>query len=520
MDATYDNLGRMPHVIADRQGVTFQAALLDLGSKGYGIAIHRTSEVMLGTWEGTVTFPRALLGIARGRFAELATDIDLEGLIREWGDPDGELLGEFIGFLGEEAEVRAKAHAAGPLGRAPVDELPDLVIPAEGLLRKIKPPKPAGKAKPAKAKPPVQPASVAYAPRAFPRPETARADGVRLLPLEAYDHIVVSFSGGKDSVACVLYLLELGVPASRIELWHQCVDGRPEVDERLFDWPSTESYCQGFADMFGMRLLFQWKEGGFITEMTKLDRATAPSSFQTLDGGILTAGGEGDPGTRLAFPALAANLGTRWCSAYLKIDVAKKVFTNDPRFADAKTLIVTGERREESGNRSLYEEAKAYSSTQRRTVHQWRAVLPWFEQDVWEIMARYRVRPHPAYYLGWSRVSCLPCIFGDPNQWATIREVAPQLFARLARLEDKFYVAARTVPSHPFAHAPNYNGWLRPGESLSEAAAQGTSYIQAGMEGMLRLAFAEHLPAGYVHLRDGEAWELPPGAYKHSGGPT
>jgi len=508
----------MAHVLAHRTGATFHVTLRDLGAKGYGLAIQRPSEVMLGTWEGTVVFPRALLGVARARFAELATDIDLEDLIREWGDPAGELLAGFVGFLGEEDEVRAKARAAGPLGRVPVDELPGLVIPAEGLVRKVKAPRTAAKVKVKAAA--AAKAGVPYAPRQFPRPETAEADDVRLLPLHAYDHIVVSFSGGKDSVACVLYLLELGVPASRIELWHQCVDGRPEVDERLFDWPSTESYCQAFADAFGMRLLFQWKDGGFITEMTKLDRATAPSSFQTLDGRILTTGGEGKPGTRLAFPAMAADLQTRWCSAYLKIDVAKKVFTNDPRFADAKTLIVTGERREESGNRSRYAEATDYSSTRRRTVHQWRAVLPWFEEDVWEIMARYRVRPHPAYYLGWSRVSCLPCIFGDPHQWATIREVAPQLFARLARLEDKFYVAARTVANHPFAHDPNYNGWLRRGESLPETAARGTSYIQAGMEPMLKLAFAEHLPRGYARVRDDETWELPPGAYKHSGGPT
>lgn len=38
-----------------------------------------------------------------------------------------------------------------------------------------------------------------------------------LLPLEEYDLIVVLISGGKDSVACYLKLLELGVPKERIE---------------------------------------------------------------------------------------------------------------------------------------------------------------------------------------------------------------------------------------------------------------------------------------------------------------
>ena len=41
-----------------------------------------------------------------------------------------------------------------------------------------------------------------------------------LEPLENYDKIIVLFSGGKDSLASLLYLLELGVPEDKIELWH------------------------------------------------------------------------------------------------------------------------------------------------------------------------------------------------------------------------------------------------------------------------------------------------------------
>ena len=47
----------------------------------------------------------------------------------------------------------------------------------------------------------------------------------KLLPLEEYDKIIVLFSGGKDSLACVLHLLELGVPREKIELWHHDIDG-------------------------------------------------------------------------------------------------------------------------------------------------------------------------------------------------------------------------------------------------------------------------------------------------------
>jgi hypothetical protein len=62
--------------------------------------------------------------------------------------------------------------------------------------------------------------SVATAPAA-PGP------GIEFVPdLASYDHILVAYSSGKDSQACLLYLLELGVPREKIECQHHLVDGR------------------------------------------------------------------------------------------------------------------------------------------------------------------------------------------------------------------------------------------------------------------------------------------------------
>ena len=44
-----------------------------------------------------------------------------------------------------------------------------------------------------------------------------------------YDKYVVTFSGGKDSTALVLYLLSIGVPPHKIELWHHEIDGREKT---------------------------------------------------------------------------------------------------------------------------------------------------------------------------------------------------------------------------------------------------------------------------------------------------
>lgn len=121
--------------------------------------------------------------------------------------------------------------------------------------------------------------------------------------LLGYDRIVAAFSGGKDSLACVLHLLDLGVPRDRIELWHHDVDGRESLDGaphvRLMDWPITPGYCRAVAEALGLRLCFNWKVGGFLGEMTRDDRPTAPTRFETASGDVLQAGGKGPVGTRL-----------------------------------------------------------------------------------------------------------------------------------------------------------------------------------------------------------------------------
>ncbi len=57
------------------------------------------------------------------------------------------------------------------------------------------------------------------------KPKTPRPNSSELLPWLSYEKVIVMFSGGKDSIASVIALLEAGCPAHLIELWHQDVDG-------------------------------------------------------------------------------------------------------------------------------------------------------------------------------------------------------------------------------------------------------------------------------------------------------
>lgn len=337
--------------------------------------------------------------------------------------------------------------------------------------------------------------------------DTPRPNTTTLLPLSDYDLVIVSFSGGKDSLALVLKMIDAGVPREKIQLWHQSIDGRPEFlggeSSRAFamDWPITESYCRAVAKALGVRILFSWKQGGFAREMLRDNALTAPTSFECQDGTIRTSGGQrGKLNTRKLFPQTTADLSVRWCSAYLKIDVAAMAINGDPDLKGKKFLYLSGERRQESKARSRYAEMEQHrTSTKSRRVDHWRAVIDMSEKEVWALIEKHGISPHPAYRLGYGRVSCMDCIFMDADQAATNRHIAPERFAGLAVQES---LTGKTI---------------KRGKTLDQLADGGTIHAEVADADLVKLALGHIYPSDLVFVAD---WKVPAGAFKVCGGPT
>lgn len=292
-----------------------------------------------------------------------------------------------------------------------------------------------------------------------------------LLPLEEYDFVIILLSGGKDSVACFYKLLELGVPKERIELWHHDIDGGHPT--RRMDWRCTQAYVKALAEAEGVKLRVSYRVDGFFGELYRIGASQPiawmdPDTKEVLQGKISPAylrclelkkqdTEEAEAllkayGYRRKFPAKSADLSKRWCSTYLKISVADSVISNLERLGawkpqtgrqtgkkEKKILIVSGERRGESASRSKYNEMEIHRTNAEkrfhRTVHQWRAVIDYSEKDVWEVLKRHQVTPHPCYRVGWNRCSCAMCIFSTPSLFAGIKELYPREYEAIKQDE-------------------------------------------------------------------------------------
>jgi len=320
--------------------------------------------------------------------------------------------------------------------------------------------------------------------------------------LLGYDYYIVAFSGGKDSIACYLHLIDSGVSPDRIELWHHLIDGRE--GSTLMDWPITEDYCQKFGDAFGSKVSFSWKKGGFEGEMNRNKSKTAPTAFQDQDDNLIECGGiRGKESTRRKFPQVSANLSVRWCSAYLKIDVCTMAINNQKRFHNSKTLVISGERAEESAARAKYKELEPDRSDNRegrsaRHVDHWRPVHSWDEKRVWDIIEKHSVNPHPAYRLGWGRLSCMACIFGNKNQWRSVRAIAKAKFDKIANYEKEFETTIHRT------------------KSVNELADDGKVYPGCKSLDLIKKSKSMVFDEPIISKN----WELPSGAFGESNGPT
>ena len=270
--------------------------------------------------------------------------------------------------------------------------------------------------------------------------KSSHAVPIDLLPLNDYDVVILHLSGGADSMATLFELKKRGLDFSKLELWHQAVDGKGDDYKEFWDWPVTEAYCEAVGTYFNVPVYYQWKRGGLYAELMRENSLTGDVLYEENGSTVCLPTTKGNKSTRLKFPAQSANLRIRWCSTF-KVDSANRSLNNNPRLVGTKQrpkkiLNITGERWAEGGNRSNYLEAERHrSTTYSRRVDHWRPVISYSKSEVFNLFREYKIMPHPAYYLGFGRVSCMGCIFSTAHQWAALLQIARERVEQFAQTE-------------------------------------------------------------------------------------
>lgn len=114
-------------------------------------------------------------------------------------------------------------------------------------------------------------------------------------------------------------------------------------------------------------------------------------------------------------------------------------------------------------------------------------------KKVWAILEKYRIRVHPCYYMGWSRCSCLFCIFGNADQYASAACIEP---LRMQQLIDLEQVLGCTVKRN---------------KTLLDLCKTGRPY--AAIDEQLRVLSSQEYYDLPVIMPSREKWILPAGAF-------
>lgn len=211
--------------------------------------------------------------------------------------------------------------------------------------------------------------------------------------------IVVSVSGGKDSSAMCLDLLEKGYSQN---------DFIRVFADTGWEDQSTLGYLEYLEKTVGKIERIQAKIKINEDYRKSIEKIESLLGFES-------------PMIRHAYKyKFMSNPFHKWCTRILKINPFKDFFNS----LDADPVNLVGIRKEESPRRSKMSEWE-YNDLFDCWTH--RPLIEWTEEQVIDIHHRFNLLPNSLYLNGWNRVGCYPCIFSRKEEIKRISEERIQI---------------------------------------------------------------------------------------------
>lgn len=209
--------------------------------------------------------------------------------------------------------------------------------------------------------------------------------------------IFVNHSGGKDSQAMLAYIMRQGF-TGRVVLVHS--------DLGEMEWEPMHGFIT--ANGFGCELHVVKPAQDFFELCRR---------FARLPSGV-----------------------ARFCTSELKTaPIARFIKAYMKAHGFTRGINAIGIRAEESPSRAKKNPFALNSklSTKRDGVQvwEWFPIFNYTVSDVWFEIKKAGQQPHAIYSQGFSRLSCVFCVFGRVEEHRKAKELRPELFAKVAKLE-------------------------------------------------------------------------------------
>jgi 3'-phosphoadenosine 5'-phosphosulfate sulfotransferase (PAPS reductase)/FAD synthetase len=208
--------------------------------------------------------------------------------------------------------------------------------------------------------------------------------------------VVVQFSGGKDSTAAILKVLEK-YPKDEALLVYEDTGA---------DFVETEPHVKLIAGMVGLPLVILKGKEDYFDLVRRYQSFPSPAS--------------------------------RWCTRKLKMDEIRRYIAANRSMFSSELIVVTGIRADESPARAKMGAWRLddHLTTKNQMVKFWAPCLELTEVGVKEYVTANGLPLHPCYQFS-RRANCWNCFFAPNHSVRAYAEMHPELWEKACIAEDE-----------------------------------------------------------------------------------